>query len=61
MGFETENISYEQLLELVNQLSVEDKLRLKSEVFSDDLNAAEINAIMDEYHKKFNQTYKDLA
>jgi hypothetical protein len=61
MGFETEHISYEQLLELVNKLSVEDKLRLKKEAFSDDLNALEIDAIMDNYHKRYEQTYKDLA
>jgi hypothetical protein len=61
MGFENEHISYEQLLELVNQLSLEDKLRLKKEIFPDDINEAEINSIMDAYHKKFEQTYKDLA
>ena len=61
MGFESENISYEQLLELINQLSVEDKLRLKKEAFPDDLNALEIDKIIDSYHNKYEKTYKDLA
>lgn len=61
MAFESENISYDQLLELINKLSLEDKLRLKKDAFSDDLNALEIDKIMDSYHKKYEKTYKDLA
>lgn len=61
MGFEKEDISYEQLLKLINQLSTEDKLRLKKDAFPEELNALEIDRIMDDYHKKYEKTYKDLA
>ena len=56
MGFETENISYEQLLELVNKLSVEDKQKLMH-----DAAAKEVETAIMEDFKKYEATFKALA
>lgn len=56
MGFESENISYEQLLELISQLSIEDKKRLIQ-----DLTSKRIEEAILEDFKKYEATFRALT
>jgi DNA polymerase sigma len=56
MGFENEHISYEELLELVNQLSLEDKQKLIR-----DITISEVEKAILEDFKKYEETFRALA
>lgn len=64
MGFEKEHLSFDELVLEVNRLSNAKKIELIKLIVpsnEDAVNEQEINKILDGYHKKFEQTYKDLA
>jgi hypothetical protein len=54
--------TYEQVVEIIRQLSEEDRRRLKEEnFFSQKSDFPEIDGIIDPFHDKYREVYKALA
>lgn len=64
MGFEKEHLSFDELVNEVNRLSNAQKIELIKKIVPNTEEAVqhqELNKILDRYHDKYEQTYKDLA
>ena len=64
MGFEKEHLSFDELVNEVNRLSNAQKIELIKKIVpntEEALQHQELNKILDRYHDKYEQTYKDLA